>query len=112
MMLLQSLPQTYDETTIQVVWALGLILALIVTVIDIMLIIRVIRAARRIDGLAARTLPAAVGIVGNTAAIKNLGATLEVAQALVDRAGPIVSVADAMEKKLAAVSAHFGGRRN
>ena len=112
MLLLQSLPQTYDETTLQIVWALGLILALIVTVIDVTLVIRVIRAARRIDALATRTLPAAVGIVGNTAAIQNLSATLGVAQALVDRAGPIVSVADAMEKKLAAVSAHFGGRRN
>ena len=111
MLLLQSLPQTYDETTIQIVWALGLILALIVTVIDVGLVIRVIRAARKIDGLAARTLTAAGGIAGNTAAIKNLGATLEVAKALVDRAGPIVSVADAMEKKLAAVSTHFGGRR-
>lgn len=111
-MLLQSLPQTYDETTIQIVWAIGLVLALIVTAIDVTLVIRVIRAARRIDDLAARTLPAAGGIANNTAAIKNLGATLGVAKALVEKAGPIVQVADAMEKKLAAVSAHFGGRRS
>lgn len=110
-MLLQSLPQTYDETTIQIVWAIGLILALVVTAIDVTLVIRVIRAARRIDDLAARTLTAAGGIANNTGAIKNLGATLDVAKALIEKAGPIVKVADAMEKKLAAVSAHFGGRR-
>ncbi|HEX4946764.1 MAG TPA: hypothetical protein VFZ34_08880 [Blastocatellia bacterium] len=110
-MLLQSLPQTYDETTIQIVWTIGLILALIVTVIDVSLVIRVIRAARRIDELAARTLPAAGGIAHNTAAIAKLNATLGVAKSLVEKAGPIVNVADAMEKKLAAVAAHFGGRR-
>lgn len=112
MLMLQSLPETYDETTIQIVWAVGLILALVVTVIDVTLVIRVIRAARRIDALAARTLPAAGGIASNTAAITKLSATLEVANALVEKAGPIVKVAAAMEKKLAAVSAHFGGRRD
>lgn len=106
-LLLQGLPATYDETLLAIVWAVGIVLALIVTVIDITLIVRVVRAARHIDDLAARTLTAAGGIAGNTAAIKNLGATIEVANALVEKAGPIVTVAASMEKKLAAVAAHF-----
>jgi hypothetical protein len=82
-----------------------------VTLIDVALLIRVIRAARKIDGLADRTLMAAGGIANSTAAISKLGATLQVANALVEKAGPIVKVAGAIEKKLAAVSSFFGGRR-
>ncbi len=44
--------------TIKIVWWIGIIVALIVTVIDVYLLIRVIKAARKIDGLADRTLPA------------------------------------------------------
>ena len=103
--------ETYNEAAVQTVWWIGLILALIVTVIDVALVIRVIRAARKIDALADRTLTAAGGIAGNTAALSKLGATLQVAGALVEKAGPIVNVAESMEKKLAAVSSFFGGRR-
>jgi hypothetical protein len=38
-----------------------------------------------------------------------LTATNEVAAALIANATPIVAVADAIDKKLSAVSAHFGG---
>ena len=95
--------------TIKIVWWSGIVVALIVTVVDVHLLIRVIKAARKIDGLAGRTLPAAVGIVENTSALKNLTATNEVAAALFAGATPIVSVADAIDKKLAAVSAFIGG---
>ncbi len=104
--------ENYNEAAVQTVWWIGLILALIVTVIDVALLIRVIRAARKIDALADRTLKAAGGIAGNTTAIGKLGATLEVAGALVEKAGPIVNVAGSIEKKLAAVAGHFGGRRS
>ena len=95
--------------TIKIVWWIGIVVALVVTVIDVHLLIRVIKAARKINDLADRTLPAAVGIVENTSALKNLTATNEVAAALIAGATPIVNVADAINKKLAAVSAFVGG---
>ena len=101
----------YNEAAVQTVWWIGLILALIVTVIDVALVIRVIRAARKIDALADRTLTAAGGIANSTAAISKLGATLQVAGALIEKAGPMVNVAASIEKKLAAVSSFFGERR-
>ncbi len=97
------------EITIKIVWWIGLVVALIVTVIDVYLLIRVIKAARKIDSLAGRTLTAAGGIAGNTAALKNLTATNEVAAALIANATPIVTVADAIDKKLSLVSNFFGG---
>lgn len=96
-------------STIKIVWWIGLVVALVVTVIDVHLLLRVIFAARKIDGLAGRTLTAAGGIANNTAALNNLGATNEVAAALIANATPIVNVADALDQKLGAVSAHFGG---
>ncbi len=107
MFLIELTPETAN--TIKIVWWVGLIIALIVTLIDVSLLFRVIRAARKINGLAGRTLPAAVGIVQNTTALKNLTATNDVAAALLTNALPIVHVAGAMDKKLAAVSAFVGG---
>lgn len=95
--------------TIKIVWWIGLVVALIVTVIDVYFLIRVIKAAKRIDGLAGRTLTAAGGIAGNTASLKNLTATNEVAAALIANAAPIVAVAAALDKKLSLVSNFFGG---
>ncbi len=97
------------ENAIKIVWWIGLVVALIVTLIDVYLLIRVIKAARKIDGLAGRTLTAAGGIAGNTSALKNLTATNEVAAALIANATPIVAVADAIDKKLTLVSNFFGG---
>jgi hypothetical protein len=99
------------ENTIKIVWWIGLVVALIVTAIDVYLLIRVIKAARKIDSLAGRTLTAAGGIAGNTASLKNLAATNEVAAALIANATPIVAVADAIDKKLTLVSNFFGGGR-
>ncbi len=107
MFLIELTPDT--ENTIKIVWWSGIVVALIVTVIDVYFLIRVIKAAKKIDGLAGRTLPAAVGIVENTSALKNLTATNEVAAALIAGATPIVNVADAIDKKLSSVSAFVGG---
>ncbi len=95
--------------TIKIVWWIGIVVAFMVTVIDVHLLIRVIKAARKIDGLAGRTLEAAGGIAGNTSALKNLTATNKVAAALIAGATPIVAVADAIDKKLSAVSAFVSG---
>ncbi len=110
MFLIELTPETAN--TIKIVWWIGIVVALIVTVIDVHLLIRVIKAARKIDGLAGRTLEAAGGIAGNTSALKNLTATNEVAAALIAGATPIVSVAGALDKKLSAVSTFFGGGKN
>ncbi|MDQ3129596.1 MAG: hypothetical protein M3Q99_02395 [Acidobacteriota bacterium] len=107
MFLIELTPET--ASAVKIAWSVGLIVALIVTVIDVHLLIRVIKAARKIDGLAGRTLEAAGGIAGNTSSLKNLTATNEVAAALIANATPIVAVADAIDKKLAAVSTFFGG---
>lgn len=109
-MLLQAITQPYNVTAVQVVWALGLVLALLVTLVDVALVIRVIRAARKIDALASRTLTAAGGIATHTAAISQLGATLQVGAALIEKAGPIVTVAASIEQKLMAVSRFFARR--
>ncbi len=107
MFLIELTPDT--EFAVKTVWTAGLIVALVVTLIDVTLLFRVISAARKIDGLAGRTLPAAVGIVNNTSALANLTATNEVAGALLEKALPIVTVADAIDKKLAAASRFVGG---
>ena len=110
MFLIELTPET--AKMIKIVWWIGLVVALIVTVIDVHLLLRVIFAAKKINSLADRTLTAAGGIAGNTAALKNLTATNEVAAALIANALPIVNVAGAIDAKLTAVSAHFGGGRN
>lgn len=110
MFLIELTPETAN--TIKIVWWIGLVVALIVTAIDVHLLLRVISAAKKIEGLADRTLDAAGGIAGNTSALKNLTATNEVAAALIGGATPIVNVADAIDKKLSAVSAHFGGGKS
>lgn len=109
MLLLQLNPQT--ETSIQIIWWIGIIVALIVTVIDVIFLLRVIAAAKKIERLAERTLPAAVGIMNNTSAIGNLGATNQVAAELLAKATPIVNVANSIDSKLKAVSAFVGGGR-
>jgi hypothetical protein len=107
MFLFQISPQT--ETAIQIIWWIGIVVALIVTVIDVIFLLRVIAAAKKIERLAERTLPSAVGIMNNTSAIKNLEATNHVAAELLAKATPIVNVANSIDSKLKAVSAFVGG---
>ncbi len=97
--------------TIKIVWGIGLIAALVLTLIDVLLLVRVIKAAKQIEGLADRTLPAAVGIVKNTEALKDLAATNQVATALIENALPIVKVADSIDKKIAAVAGYFAKKK-
>ena len=110
-MILQITLTPSEAATIETVWWIGLVVALLVTAIDVALLVRVIRAARKINELAERTLTAAGGIANNTAAIKNLVATNEVAVGLLNNAMPIVKAAEAIEGKLSAVSAFLGGGR-
>ncbi len=83
-----------------VVWTISLIAALILTLVVVLLLIRVIRAAREINTLAGRTLPAAKNIATNTAAIKELEATKSVGGQILSTARSIDGAAGAIERTL------------
>lgn len=87
-------------TTLITIWWIILIVALIVTAIDVVLLIRVIRAARAIEFLTKRTLPAAQSIAANTALISKLEDTKAVAGEILSAAKPLVDVATSIEKHL------------
>ena len=69
-------------TAIALWWWIFLILALLVTLVDVLLLRRVVSLSRQIRMLTAATLPAAVGIVRNTAAGEALGRTGQLVAAL------------------------------
>ena len=70
-------------TNIAVLWWVFLACALLVTLVDVYLLVKVVVLARGIQTLAGETLRAAVGIVGNTAAKEGLMRTLELVGTLV-----------------------------
>ena len=95
-----------------VVWTLSLIAALILTLVAVLLLIRVIRAAREINTLASRTLPAAKNIATNTAAIRELEATKGVGGQILSTAKSIDGAAGSIERTLKTLATALGqGRR-
>jgi len=74
-------------------WWTFLVAAAIVTVVDVYLLARVIRLARGVSLLTRRTLPAAAGIVENTAVRGHLGATRERVGALREEGASIAKLA-------------------
>src|SRR4051794_33630114 len=72
------------EGAIVLIWIIGLLLALTLTVGAVGMIVRIVNAARETDRLLNETLPSAVGIVTNTAAIAELGV-------IVGAAGPLLA---------------------
>ncbi len=91
------------ETLVIVVWWITLLLALALTAIVLPVIIRIVFALREIDRLAKMTLPAAVGIVDNTASIAALDAVLAQAVRLLGGVQAIGGVAAGIHAKVAAV---------
>src|SRR5688500_4853661 len=91
------------EILVIVVWSITLLLALALTAVLVPVIIRVIFALREIDRLAQRTLPAAVGIVENTATIAALDDVLAQAVRLLNGVQAIGGVAAGIHEKAAAV---------
>src|SRR5438270_9329092 len=71
------------EGVIGLIWIVALLIALALTVGAVSMIVRIINAAREIDRLLKETLPSAVGVVNNTAAIAEL-------QVIVNAAGPLL----------------------
>ena len=99
-------------TTVLVVWGVSLALALILTLVTVVLLLRVIRTAREINALASRTLPAAKSIAANTAAIKALEATKSVGGQMLSTAKSIDGAAGSIERTLKTLATALGqGRR-
>ena len=98
------------ETLVIVVWWIVLIVALVLTVIVLPVIIRVIFALREIDRLARMALPAAVGIVGNTATIAALDDVLAQAVRLLNGVQAIGGVATGIRTKVAVVGGVLLGK--
>ena len=68
-------------------WWIFLVAALIVTLVDVYLLVRVVRFCRQIRALTRATLPAAAGIAKNTAAGQELGQTVGLLRALGEKTG-------------------------
>ena len=76
-------------TTIAILWWTFLVAALLITLVDVYLLVRVVYLARGIHMLAGVTLPAAVGIVRNTTAGEGLGQTLKLVEKLVKQTAAV-----------------------
>lgn len=70
------------EGAIILLWSLSLVIALAITVVAVAMIVRIVHSAREIDRLLKETVPSAVGIVHNTAAIRELEAVVAAAEPL------------------------------
>ncbi|ETX07510.1 hypothetical protein [Candidatus Entotheonella palauensis] len=89
-------------TAIAVWWWIFLILAFLVTLVDVVLLRRVVRLSRQIRTLTAATLPAAAGIVANTAAGEALGRTGQLVTALTNTTRDVERHSETLAQQLAA----------
>lgn len=97
------------ETAIIVVWSITLVLALFLTLLVVAEIVRIVHHAREIDRLGKLTLPAAVGIVENTAVIAALEGVLSVVVRLVAGAGVIDTTSASIARRVAGVRRSLSG---
>lgn len=91
------------------VWVLTLIVALVLTVFIVAEVVRIIHHSQEIDRLGKATLPAAVGIVENTAVIAALEGVLPVVGRLVAGAGAIDATSASIARRVAAVRRALSG---
>lgn len=75
--------------SVQIIWWVALVLALLATVVAALRLMAVVKVCGEILQLARRTVPAAQGIAQNTAAIAGLGAVIQLAPTLLSVAGQI-----------------------
>lgn len=87
-------------TSILIVWAVLLLLALGLTLMDVYLLGNVVRLSKQIKQLTAATLPAAVGIVGNTNAAGALTQTVQLVRALKAKTEALDPLTAAVVKRL------------
>ena len=86
--------------TILLWWWVFLVAALLVTLVDVYLLIRVVSLARQIAVLSRQTAPAALGIVGNTAVGADLTRLVQLVAALVKKADDLRALTDALAVRL------------
>ena len=90
-------------------WWVWLVVALVVTLVDVALLVRVIRAVNRIASLTARTLPSAKNIATHTTALGGLATTVKQGSEILKVAGGIAQATGGIGSKLAAVNRSLGG---
>jgi len=83
-----------------IAWWVLLLVALVVTVVDVYLLGRVVRLSSQISKLTGVTVPAAVAIVRNTAAAGALTETVKLIAALRDKTAKLVPLTAAVVKRL------------
>jgi hypothetical protein len=93
------------EGVVVLIWIVALLIALALTVAAVGMIVRIINAAREINRLLKETLPSAVGIVENTAAIKELDAVVAAAGPLLEGTARIKSATEGIRAKVNRVGA-------
>jgi hypothetical protein len=93
------------EGVVVLIWIVALLIALALTVAAVAMIVRIVYAAREVDRLLKETLPSAVGIVENTAAIKELDAVVAAAGPLLDCTAKIKSATAGIREKVNRVGA-------
>jgi hypothetical protein len=81
-------------------WWVFLGAALLVTLIDVYLLMRVVSLARQIAVLSRKTVPAARGIVGNTAVGADLIRLVQLVAALAKKADDLRALTDALAARL------------
>ena len=86
--------------TILLWWWVFLAAALVLTLSDVYLLMRVVRLARQIAVLAHRTAPAARGIVGNTAVGADLTRLVQLTAALAEKADDLGALTGAVTARL------------
>ena len=99
------------DAAIVIVWIVALLGALVLTVLVLAEVFRVVHHAREIRRLALVTLPAAVGIVENTAVLAALPAVGQTVGRLAATAAAIARVAAAIEGRTAALRRALGAGR-
>ena len=96
------------EGALVLIWVVALLLALTVTAAAVTMIVRIVNAAREINRLLKETFPSAVGIVENTAAIKELEAVVAAAGPLLLGTASIKSATEGIRTKVNRVGAMLG----
>ncbi len=79
-------------------WWVILIAAFVLTVVAAFYLFKVVQTAHKLELLAKRILPAAVGIVNNTLPVKNLGTTNAVAGKILETSKAIAGVSVSMDQ--------------
>jgi hypothetical protein len=99
------------ETSIQVVWWIGLSGALIATLVilkEVFVLLRVLHGIRQLAGI---TREASEGIARNAAATPRLAGVADSAQSLRDAANALAAAAGSLERGLEPLADRAAGRR-